>query len=279
MSANDRAGALAGARVAVLGAGKMGGILLQGFLKAKVLDASQVTATVQHPEHAAELQTEWGVDVSTDNLAAAQKANIILIGVKPHQVAPLVSQIAPALGPEKLLISFAAAATTTQIESAAGIEIPVIRAMPNTPAALGAGMTALAHGRLSQPRHMDAAAALFETVGRTVIVSEKQMNAVTGLSGSGTAFIYVMIEALAEGGVKAGLPHGIATLLAAQTAYGAARMVLESGSHPAILKDAVTTPAGCTVEGILELEAGGLRATLIKAVTKAAERARELAGD
>lgn len=279
MSGMDNDGALAGARVAILGAGKMGGILLQGFLKTKVLEASRVNATVQHAKRAAELQAKWGIDVSTDNLEAARRANILLIGVKPHQVAAVVSQIVPALNPEKLVISFAASATTATIEAAAGMEVPVIRAMPNTPAALGAGMTALAPGRFTQAKHMDAAVALFDAVGRTVIVSEKQMNAVTGLSGSGTAFLYVILEALAEGGVKAGLPHDVATLLAAQTAYGAARMVLESGSHPAALKDAVTTPAGCTVDGILELESGSLRATLIKAVTKSAARARELAGN
>lgn len=277
MTANAIVNPLAGAKVAILGAGKMGGTLLQGFLKSKILHAGQIAATVAHEERAQQLRAQWKVDVSTDNLAAARDAGIILIGVKPHQVAPLIQRIAPVLAPDKLLISFAASATSSGIEAAAGMEIPVVRAMPNTPAMLGAGMTALAPGRFAQNRHVDLAVELFQAVGRTVVVDEKQMDAVTGLSGSGTAFVYIILDALAEAGVKVGLPRDIATLLAAQTTYGASRMVLETDNHPAQLKDAVTTPAGCTAEGILELEAGGLRATLIKAVMKATQRARELA--
>ncbi len=149
--------------------------------------------------------------------------------------------------------------------------------MPNTPAMLAAGITALCAGRFVAAEQLAIAQRIFETVGRTVIVDEKHMDAVTGLSGSGPAFLYIIIEALAEAGVNVGLPRDVATLLAAQTTYGAARMVLETGYHPALLKDQVTTPAGCTVDGILELEAGGLRVTLIKAVKRATQRAKELA--
>jgi pyrroline-5-carboxylate reductase len=149
--------------------------------------------------------------------------------------------------------------------------------MPNTPALVGAGVTAICRGRFVSDAQLALAELIFATVGRTVIVDEKHMDAVTGLSGSGPAFLYIILEALAEAGVNVGLPRDIATLLAAQTTFGAAKMVLETGSHPALLKDEVTTPAGCTVEGILELEEGGLRVTLIKAVKRATERARELA--
>jgi len=142
---------------------------------------------------------------------------------------------------------------------------------------VGAGITAICRGNFVTDQQLALAEQIFATVGRTVIVDEKHMDAVTGLSGSGPAFLYIIIEALAEAGVNVGLPRDIATLLAAQTTYGAAKMVLETGSHPALLKDEVTTPAGCTVEGILELEEGGLRVTLIKAVKRATERARELA--
>jgi len=166
---------------------------------------------------------------------------------------------------------------TRSIEDAAGMDIAVIRAMPNTPSALGAGAAALCRGRFVSKEKMELAQRIFETVGRTVLVDEKHMDAVTGLSGSGPAYIYIIIEALAEAGVKVGLPRDTATQLAAQTAYGAAKMVLETGYHPALLKDAVTTPAGCTIDGILELEEGGLRVTLIKAVMRATERARQLA--
>ena len=239
-------------RVAVLGAGKMGGILLQAFLKQNLFDPDLIHATVGH-------------------------ADLILLGVKPFQVPALIEEIRPTLTREKTLISFAASVTTRAIEEAAGLEIGVIRAMPNTPAALGAGATALCKGRFVSAAQIELAERIFETVGRAVVVDEKHMNAVTGLSGSGPAYIYIIIEALAEAGVKVGLPRDTATQLAAQTAFGAAKMVLETGYHPAMLKDAVTTPAGCTIDGILELEEGGLRVTLIKAVMRATERAKQLA--
>jgi pyrroline-5-carboxylate reductase len=263
--------------VAVLGAGKMGGILLQAFLKQNLFAPAQIHATVAHAERAVALSTQWGVDVSTDNLETARQADLILIGVKPFQVPDLIEEIRPALTKEKTIVSFAASVKTRAIEDAAGLEIGVIRAMPNTPSALGAGAAALCKGRFVSTQQMELADRIFETVGRTVIVDEKHMDAVTGLSASGPAYIYIIIEALAEAGVKVGLPRDIATQLAAQTTFGAAKMVLETGYHPALLKDAVTTPAGCTIDGILELEEGGLRVTLIKAVMRATERAKQLA--
>jgi len=268
---------LSSARVAVLGAGKMGGILLQAFLKQQILSPERLLATVAHAERAAALSAQWGIQVSTDNPAATEAADVILLGVKPLQVPALIEEIRPALTPEKLLISFAASVRTEAIERAAVEEVPVIRAMPNTPSMLGAGISALCRGRFVRPEHMELAESLFAAVGRTVVVDEKHMDAVTGLSASGPAFIYIILESLAEAGVKVGLPRDIATLLAAQTTFGAAKMVLETGYHPALLKDAVTTPAGCTIDGILELEEGGLRVTLIKAVMRASQRAKELA--
>ncbi len=268
---------LAGLRVAILGAGKMGGILLQAFLKNDLVAADQIFATVQHPDRALALSAQFGVEVTTDNLAAAEHADVILLGVKPIQVPALIEQIRPALNAGKLLLSFAASVKTRSIEDAAGLDLGVIRAMPNTPAMIAAGVTALCAGRFVSEQQMAVAQRIFQTVGRTVVVDEKHMDAVTGLSGSGPAFLYIIIEALAEAGVNVGLPRDIATLLAAQTTYGSARMVLETGYHPALLKDQVTTPAGCTVDGILELEEGGLRVTLIKAVKRATQRAKELA--
>ncbi len=270
-------------RIAVLGTGKMGGILLQAFLKQNLFNPDQIHATVAHPERAVALSTQWGIDVSTDNLAAAQQADLILLGVKPFQVPDLVAQIRPALTKEKTIVSFAASVKTAAIEEAAStpghppLEIAVIRAMPNTPSALGAGVAGLCRGKYVSDQQMELAQRIFETVGRTVTVDEKHMDAVTGLSASGPAFIYIILESLAEAGVKVGLPRDIATLLAAQTTFGAAKMVLDTGYHPALLKDAVTTPAGCTIDGILELEEGGLRVTLIKAVMRATQRAKELA--
>jgi pyrroline-5-carboxylate reductase len=264
-------------RVAVLGAGKIGGILLQAFLKENLFAPSQIHATVGHADRALALSTQWGVDVTTNNLEAVRQSDLILLGVKPFQVPDLVAEIRPALTKDKTLISFAASVKTRAIEDAAGMEIGVIRAMPNTPSALGAGAAGLCKGRFVRAEQMEMAIRIFETVGRAVVVDEKHMDAVTGLSASGPAYIYIIIEALAEAGVKVGLSRDVATQLAAQTTFGAAKMVLETGYHPALLKDAVTTPAGCTIDGILELEEGGLRVTLIKAVMRATERAKQLA--
>ena len=268
---------LAGAKLAVLGAGKMGGILISAFLRNRLFTPDRITASVAHADRAASLQARLSVQCLTDNQAAVSGANLILLGVKPTQVLDVVRSIQASLSPDTVLISIAASVTTAAIEAVAGEGVPVIRAMPNTPATLGAGMTALVRGRFATEEHMAIADQMFRTVGRVVALDEKHMDAVTGLSGSGPAFLYIILEALAEAGVNVGLPRDIATVLAAQTAYGAARMVLETGAHPALLKDEVTTPAGCTVDGILELEEGGLRVTLIKAVKRATERARALA--
>jgi pyrroline-5-carboxylate reductase len=268
---------LAGKKVAVLGAGKIGGILLKALLGKGLLTPRSTRATVQHEERARALSKQWKVAVGTDNLAAVQGADIVLVCVKPPVVEELMAQIRPRISKKQLIISVAAAVPTAQIEKAIGKDVPVVRAMPNTPCALGCGMTALSKGQFAEARHIDIARALFDVVGRTVVVDEKHMDAVTGLSASGPAYIYIILEALAEAGVKVGLPRDIATLLAAQTTMGAATVVLQTGDHPALLKDAVTTPAGCTIDGIMELEEGKLRVTLIKAVVKAAQRAKELA--
>jgi pyrroline-5-carboxylate reductase len=280
-SKNERlkTGASTDPRVALLGAGKMGGILLQGFLQAGLLEPEQIAATVAHEERAKDISEQLGVAVGTSNTDAARGANVVLLGVKPYQIAAVVAEIKPVLEPGVLLISFAASVKTRAIEDAAGGTVAVVRAMPNTPSAVGAGVTALCRGRFVSEEQLEIAQKIFGTVGRTVVVDEKHMDAVTGLSGSGPAFLYIIIEALAEAGVNVGLPRDIATLLAAQTTFGSAKMVLETGAHPALLKDEVTTPGGCTVDGILELEAGGLRITLLKAVKRAAERAKELAGN
>jgi pyrroline-5-carboxylate reductase len=187
---------------------------------------------VGHAERALALSTQWGVDVSTNNLEAVSQADLILLGVKPFQVPGIIKEIRPALTKDKTIISFAASVKTRSIEEAAGLEMAVIRAMPNTPSALGAGAAALCRGRFVSATQMELAQRIFETVGRTVTVDEKHMDAVTGLSGSGPAYIYIIIEALAEAGVKVGLSRDIATQLAAQTAFGAAKMVLETGYHP-----------------------------------------------
>jgi len=272
-------------KLAVLGAGKLGGILLRAYLKQGLFKAKNVTATVKHSEKAAALAKELGVSVTSDNRKAVKDADIILLGVKPQVVAEVLKEIAAEIGAKTLVISVAASVPTSYLEqhlSAAsegkdhGEKSAVVRAMPNTPAAVGCGMTGICRGAHAGAEHLEIARAMFEAVGRTVVVDEKNMDAVTGLSASGPAFAYIILESLAEAGVKVGLPRDVATLLAAQTMKGSASVVLETGDHPALLKDAVTTPAGCTIDGILELEEGKLRVTLIKAVVKATSRAGEL---
>jgi len=264
-------------RVAVLGAGKMGGILLQALLNSGLLSAALICATVQHEERAKALSAKLKVRVGTDNAAAVKGADIILIAVKPQVVQEVMNEIREQITPNQLIISVAAVLSTTLIENTLRENIPVVRAMPNTPCSLGSGMTAVCKGKYADAGHVAMTCRMFDVVGRTVVLDEKHMDAVTGLSASGPAYIYIILESLAEAGVKVGLPRDVATLLAAQTALGAARVVLETGDHPALLKDAVTTPAGCTIDGIMELEEGKLRVTLIKAVVRATQRAKELA--
>jgi pyrroline-5-carboxylate reductase len=267
---------LADKKLAVLGTGKLGGILLRAFLKQGLFAPKNVSGTVKHAEKAASISKELGISVTTENCKAVQGADIVLLGVKPQAVAEVLKAIAPQINEHTLVISVAASVPASFIEQHLGANVPVVRAMPNTPSAVGCGMTGISPGTHASYAHLEVARAMFDTVGRTVIVDEKNMDAVTGLSACGTAFIYIMLESLAEAGVKVGLPRDVATLLAAQTMKGAASVVLETGDHPALLKDAVTTPAGCTIDGILELEEGKLRVTLIKAVVKSTDRAGEL---
>jgi pyrroline-5-carboxylate reductase len=225
------------------------------------------------------LRERYGIETAATNAEAVESADLVLLCVKPQMAAGVLSEIAPVLREDQLLVSILASVTTGYIERRLEGRFPVVRAMPNTPTRISAGMTALCAGSHADEAALERSRSLFEPLGRTLLVQEAQMDAVTGLSASGPAFLYIVIEALAEGGVKVGLPRQAAIDLAAQTCLGAARMVMETGSHPALLKDEVTTPAGCTVDGILKLEEGGLRVTLIKAVAEATQRAAQLVTD
>ncbi|MEM8961922.1 MAG: pyrroline-5-carboxylate reductase [Acidobacteriota bacterium] len=262
--------------LAILGAGKMGETLVSALLRTGAIDPASITMTATHESRLERVADLYGVSTTRDNVAAAKDAAAVLLCVKP-QIAPRVlEEIAPVVGPEQPVISIVAGLTTAMMEDRLAEGVPVVRAMPNTPSRICSGMTAICGGRHATKHHIDLSQALFRRIGRAMVLDETYFDAVTGLSASGPAFIYVVIEALAEGGVKVGLPRQVATELAAQTCLGAANLVIETGHHPALLKDEVTTPAGCTVDGLLELEAGGLRVTLIKAVVEAARRAREL---
>jgi pyrroline-5-carboxylate reductase len=262
--------------VAVLGCGKLGETILRGLLDAGFVQAEGVTVTAGHTERADHLAATLGVRGTLDNAEAARGADLVLLCVKPFCVQDVLTDVAAVLDKDTLLVSVAASVGTPAIEARLAADVPVVRAMPNTPCLIRQGMTGLCAGEHAERRHLDLAREVFEAVGRTVVVDEAHMDAVTGLSASGPAFLYMVVESLAEGGVKVGLPRDVATLLAAQTMAGAGAMVVETGAHPALLKDGVTTPAGCTMDGILELEEGGLRVALIKAVVKAKQRAAEL---
>lgn len=269
---------LVGKRLAVIGAGKMGGTLIRGLLDSGVVERGQVVATARHQNRLDAVADELGVETTLDNRQAARGADLVLLCVKPQAADGVLREIGEVLAPERLLVSILAGVPTAYIEERLPGGIPVVRAMPNTPALVRAGMTTLCSGSRATADHLAVTRAVFEPLGRVMSLDEKYFDAVTALGASGPAFIYVVIESLAEGGVKVGLPRAVATELAAQACLGAARMVIDTGDHPALLKDAVTTPAGCTIDGLLTLEEGGLRVTLIKSVVEATRRSAELVG-
>lgn len=264
--------------LAVIGAGKMGTLLISALTRSGVVAPERVTATAKTPERRAYVEREYGVRTIRDNREAARGAEVVLLAVKPQIAPQVLGELGEVMTPDQMLLSIVAGLTTAEMENDLGGEIPVVRTMPNTPSRIGYGMTAVCGGRWAAARHVELARDVFARLGRSLVLDEHHFDAVTGLSASGPAFIYVIIESLAEGGVKVGLPRTVATELAAQTCLGAAQMVLETGEHPALLKDEVTTPAGCTIDGLLKLEEGGLRVTLIKAIVEASKRAAGLVG-
>jgi pyrroline-5-carboxylate reductase len=266
-------------KLAVLGAGKIGEALIRGLVEAKAIDVANVMVTAGHQQRLDVLRERFGINGTLSNREAAEFADIVVLSVKPQTVPVVISEIAELIKPTQVLISVAASVDTASIENHFSSPVPVVRAMPNTPCQLKKGMTGIAAGKHASAEHLKLAKFIFNSVGRVIVADEKDMDAITGLSASGPAFIYIVIESLAEAGVKVGLPRDVATELAAQTVLGAGAMVIETAEHPAKLKDMVTTPAGCTIDGILELEEGGLRVTLIKAVVKATQRAKELVAE
>jgi pyrroline-5-carboxylate reductase len=263
-------------RIAIIGAGKIGEILIAGLLAAGAAARRQIIASARRAERAEELHRRYGIRATTRNREAVAASDILVLCVKPQAMLEVLQEIRSELKARHLVVSVAASVGTRYIEKHLGSKTAVIRTMPNTPCMLREGMTGIARGSLASDRHLQKTKRIFDSIGRSLILEERYMDAVTGLSASGPAFVYTIIESLAEGGVKSGLPREVATELAAQTVLGAARMVLQTREHPAKLRDAVTTPAGCTIDGVLELEEGGLRVTLIKAVVRATQRAKEL---
>jgi pyrroline-5-carboxylate reductase len=270
---------LNGKRLTIVGSGMMGSALALGFVRAHALAAEQITLCDTHHAQAEAVAASLpnGAATVVDDLATAvADANIVLLAVKPQMVPGILSQVSSVLAESQLVLSIAAGVQIGTMETLLVRKIPVIRCMPNTPSLVGEGATALAKGSSATTEHLAQAEFLFSAVGKTVIVDEKLMDAVTGLSGSGPAYVYLLIEALMDGGVKAGLTRATARLLAAQTVYGAAKMVLESSEHPAQLKDNVTTPGGTTIEALAVLERAGFRTAVIDAIEAATARSKEL---
>ncbi len=267
-------------RIGIIGAGAMGGALCRGLVHADAAPANRILVSDPHSAHVDALQAELGIKKAEGNLQAAKFTDILVLAVKPWMVAPVMEEVAESLRregkPMPLVISIAAGVTISNLESLSADPIPIIRAMPNTPAQVGKGACAFCRGTHALDEHAEQAHEIFKSVGIAVEVPESSMDAVTALSGSGPAYIYLMIEALIDGGVRAGLPRDVASQLAVQTVAGAAQMVAETGMHPAQLRDMVTTPAGTTIEAIASLEHSGLRAALIDAISKAAARSKEL---
>jgi pyrroline-5-carboxylate reductase len=263
-------------RLVFIGGGNMAEALLRGILAANRMRPQDILATDVRQERLAHLETAYRIAVSSDNAAAARQAATVLLAVKPQHMDGVLAELKDAVGEGHLLVSIAAGIPTAAIAARFPHPVRVIRVMPNTPALVLEGVSALAGGSHATPRDLETARELFEAVGNVVIVDESLMDAVTGLSGSGPAYVFLIIEALADAGVKAGLPRDIALTLAAQTVRGAARLVLETGKHPGVLKDMVASPAGTTIAGLHALEQGGVRAALINAVEAAVRRAQEL---
>jgi pyrroline-5-carboxylate reductase len=263
-------------KLALIGAGKLGEGLLSSLLASQLVPVERVAVTVAHQPRANYLAEKYGVEADTNNPKAISGADLVLIALKPQQVKGFLHEVKKQLRRDAVVISAAASVTTAMIERELDHPVRVVRAMPNTPCLIRQGMTSIARGRHATDEDVRLAEILFRSMGRTAVADEKHMDAITGLSASGPAYVYMIIESLAEAGVKLGLPRELSTELSAQTLLGASALVLETGEHPAKLKDVVTTPAGCTIDGLLELEEGGLRVTLIKAVVRAAERARQL---
>ena len=266
----------AGLKLGFLGAGKMATALARGLVKAGLVAPEAVIASDPYESARVAITREAGVKATASNREVLTSASVVILAVKPDQVGDLLAEIRPQFTGSHLLISIAAGVPLSRLESALPPGARVVRVMPNTPALVGASASAFATGKSATAEDAQLVQKLFATVGLAFQLKEALLDAVTGLSGSGPAYAFLIIEALSDGGVAAGLPREIATQLAAQTLLGSARLLLETGQHPGALKDMVTSPGGTTIEGLHELEKAGVRGALINAVRAAADKSKKL---
>jgi pyrroline-5-carboxylate reductase len=262
--------------IGFLGTGNMAEALIKGLLHAKVVEPGRIIGSDPRKERCDELTQRFQIRTTTSNLEVVRASEIVVLSVKPQILPTVLDEVAKELKPHALVISIAAGTPVAAIEARLPAGTRVVRTMPNTPALVGAGATAIAGGGHATPADLDAAKRIFDAVGKTVVLDEEQLDAVTGLSGSGPAYVFLIIEALSDAGVKMGLSRYNAQALAAQTVLGSAKLLLETNEHPGRLKDMVTSPGGTAIAGIATLEAGGLRTTLINAVEAATRRSKEL---
>jgi pyrroline-5-carboxylate reductase len=259
-----------------IGSGKMATALVKGMIRAGIAPVESICASDPLANARNLLESETGITVFDSSPPVVERSQVLILAVKPQSMRQVLEQLRPLLTAEHLVVSIAAGITIAAIVDGLGSNVRVIRVMPNTPALVGQGASAFALGPGCQPEDEAVVRTFLNSVGHAVCLSESLLDAVTGLSGSGPAFVYVMIEALSDGGVRVGLPRDVATLLAAQTVLGAAKMVLETGLHPGVLKDQVASPGGTTIAGLHALERGCVRGALIDAVEAAARRSSEL---
>jgi len=263
-------------KIGFIGAGNMAEALIKGIASVGLASKDEVIASDTSAERREYIARTHGVRVTSDNVEVVRNANLIILAVKPNNVALVMDELKPYLTTDHLLISIAAGVRIAQIESKLNYGVRVVRVMPNQPALVGASASAFALGKSAKPEDKEMVIKILQSVGIAFNVEEKLLDAVTGLSGSGPAFVYVVIEAMADGGVLAGLPRNIAVNLAAQTVLGAAKTVLDTNAHPAAMKDMVASPAGTTIEGLLVLEQSGVRGAFMEAVEAAAKKSKEL---
>ncbi len=254
----------------------MGEALIKGLLKTGIVPPESVFATDVRLDRLKQIDKLYGIQVLPDNPALIKQADVVILAVKPQIIAQVLHEVAPAVTSKKLVVSLAAGVPTATLRALLPKGVRLIRTMPNTPALVLEGATAIAKADGLEPGDLETARQIFEAVGKVVVLEEELLDAVTGLSGSGPAYIALVIEALADGGVKVGLDRETAMTLAAQTVLGSAKLLIETGAHPGQLKDMVTSPGGTAIAGIAALEEGGVRRTFINAVERAALRSREL---